>query len=87
LSRGTLEQIYLLLRVALVKHLTKPGESSPLMFDDVTVQTDSVRTSAILDLLNEISRERQVIVFSQEEDVRRWAESNLGQDRNALVKL
>jgi hypothetical protein len=87
LSQGTLEQIYLLLRMALVKHLTKPGESSPLIFDDVTVQTDSTRTSAILDMLHEISRERQVIVFSQEEDVCRWAELNLGQEQDALVKL
>jgi len=87
LSQGTLEQIYLLLRMALVKHLTKPGETSPLIFDDVTVQTDSSRTVAILDLLQEISRERQVIVFSQEEDVRRWAEDRLDRENNATLKL
>jgi uncharacterized protein YhaN len=87
LSQGTLEQIYLLLRMALVAHLTKPGETSPLLFDDVTVQTDSSRTVAILDLLHEISRERQVIVFSQEEEVRRWAESSLDPIRDAIVRL
>ena len=81
LSQGTREQIYLLLRMALVGFLTKPSEVCPLIFDDVTVQTDSNRTEAILDLLHEMSRTRQVIVFSQEEDVRRWAEKNSGQQR------
>jgi uncharacterized protein YhaN len=87
LSQGTLEQIYLLLRMALVAHLTKAGETSPLIFDDVTVQTDSARTMAILDLLHEISGGRQVIVFSQEEDVRRWAETSLNLERDSLVRL
>lgn len=87
LSQGTLEQIYLLLRMALIAHLTKPGETSPLLFDDVTVQTDSVRTVAILDLFHEISRERQVIVFSQEEDVSRWADKSLDLERDTLVRL
>jgi uncharacterized protein YhaN len=87
LSQGTLEQIYLLLRMALVAHLTKAGETSPLIFDDVTVQTDSARTTAILDLLHEISGGRQVIVFSQEEDVRRWAETSLNLQRDSLVRL
>jgi DNA repair exonuclease SbcCD ATPase subunit len=87
LSQGTLEQIYLLLRMALVAHLTKRGETCPLLFDDVTVQTDSARTVAILDLLHEISRDRQVIVFSQEEDVRRWAEERLDRTADGLLKL
>jgi len=87
LSQGTLEQIYLLLRMALVEHLTRKGETSPLIFDDVTVQTDSARTVAILNLLHDIGKERQVIVFSQEEDVRRWAEANLNQEGGGLVRL
>ena len=65
--------------VILVTHLTKARETSPLIFDDVTVQTDSPRTTAILDLLHEISAQRQVILFSQEEDVRRWAEKCLAE--------
>jgi len=87
LSQGTLEQIYLLLRMSLVAQLTAPGESSPLIFDDVTVQTDSPRTRAMLDLLHENSAERQVIVFSQEEDVSNWAETSLDPERDSLVRL
>lgn len=88
LSQGTREQIYLLLRIALVAFLTKPGEVSPLIFDDVTVQTDSVRTDAVLDLLHEMSRTRQVIVFSQEDDVSRWAEKHLvGKEHDRIIRL
>ena len=82
-----LEEVLVGPRMALVAHLTNPGETSPLLFDDVTVQTDSARTVAILDLLHEISHERQVIVLSQEEDVRRWAETSLNPERESLVRL
>jgi uncharacterized protein YhaN len=88
LSQGTREQIYLLLRMALVAFLTKPGEVSPLIFDDVTVQTDGNRTEAVLNLLHEISGARQVIVFSQEEDVSRWAERHLvGEERDKIIRF
>ena len=44
LSRGTAEQIYLLLRVALAEHLTRDDEICPPILDDVTVQCDDERT-------------------------------------------
>ncbi|MHB8736753.1 MAG: AAA family ATPase, partial [Terriglobales bacterium] len=36
LSQGTAEQIYLLLRMALAQHLTKPDETCPLILDEAT---------------------------------------------------
>ena len=87
LSHGTAEQIYLLLRVALVKYLTQPKETCPLILDDVTVQSDSTRTRAILDTLLALSEERQVIVFSQEDEVLEWAEENLHKPTRSLVRL
>lgn len=84
LSHGTAEQIYLLLRLAMVEHLTKAGEVCPLILDDVTVQFDRERTEAVLRCLHVISRVHQVILFTQEDDVLAWAEQNLkresGQD-------
>ncbi len=88
LSQGTREQIYLLLRMALVAFLTKPGEVSPLIFDDVTVQIDGNRTEAVLNLLHEMSGTRQVIVFSQEEDVGQWAEKHLvSKEHDKIIRL
>ncbi len=87
LSHGTAEQIYLLLRMALARHLTTPGESCPLLLDDVTVHADATRTVQILALLHEVSREQQVVVFSQERLVADWARSNLTEPYDCLVEL
>jgi exonuclease SbcC len=87
LSQGTREQIYLLLRVALAEHLTEPPEVIPLIFDDVTVQCDAARTVSLLQMMHRVSRDRQVILFSQEEDVLRWARTNLDDSCDKLVQL
>ncbi len=76
-SDGTREQVYLLLRMALAQRLTKKGEVSPFLLDEVTVQSDAQRTVSILELLHEMSAVGQVILFSQEGEVRTWAEANL----------
>lgn len=76
LSHGTAEQVYLLLRVALAQYLSNPDEPCPLILDDVTAQSDAQRTTAILEALAELSAERQVIFFSQEEEVLQWGRAN-----------
>lgn len=87
LSHGTKEQIYLLARFALAEHLVTIGESAPLVFDDVTVQFDATRTIAFLDLLRNLSEERQIIVFSQEPEVVDWGRPNLAGEKDLLVEL
>jgi DNA repair exonuclease SbcCD ATPase subunit len=77
LSHGTSEQIYLLLRTALARHLTAGRDSCPLLLDDVTVQADRQRTIAILDLLHELSVQQQVILFAEERTVAEWAKAHL----------
>ena len=86
LSHGTAEQIYLLLRVAMSRYLTKSGETCPLILDDITVNCDSERQEAILSLLHEISGEQQVILFSQERETLEWAQEHL-LDRDRLILL
>ncbi len=88
LSHGTAEQIYLLLRIAMVNHLTKASsETCPLLLDDVTAHCDSVRTLAVMDLLHQISAERQVIVFTQQDAVVSWAEQHLNPERDRIELL
>jgi exonuclease SbcC len=77
LSQGTAEQIYLLLRMAMAEHLATTGESCPLILDDVTVQCDRERTERLMDLLLDLSRDRQIVLFSQENDVLEWAKGHL----------
>jgi DNA repair exonuclease SbcCD ATPase subunit len=87
LSHGTAEQIFLLLRVALAEHLVRPGEVCPLLLDDITVHSDVERTQAVLACLQAISRERQVILFSQQEAVLSWAQENLAAPSGRLIRL
>lgn len=83
LSHGTAEQVYLLLRVALAGHLSG-GWSCPLLRDEVAVQADSRRTEQVLRLLHGLSARQQVILFSQEEQVARWAAGHLHEPRDLV---
>lgn len=88
LSHGTVDQVYLLLRIGLAEALGDKKESAPLFLDDATVHIDSDRTTRFLDLLLALSKERQIVAFSQEEEVRAWAERRLAGDaRHRLIEL
>jgi exonuclease SbcC len=87
LSYGTAEQVYLLLRIALADHLTRGHDTCPLILDEVTVHADAARTSQILDLLMKIAEQRQVILFTQEEQVAAWAGENLTSPEHAVRTL
>lgn len=87
LSHGTAEQVYLLLRAALTRHLVRAGESCPLVLDDVTVQFDRHRKIAVLDWLHTVSRDRQVLLFTQEEAVLEWARAQLARPQDGWVSL
>lgn len=87
LSHGTQEQIYLLLRIAMADQLVADGEISPLICDEVTVQSDEARALELLRLLQEASRERQVIVLTHDERALAWAEANLVDGRDRLIQL
>jgi uncharacterized protein YhaN len=87
LSLGTAEQVYLLLRVALAEQLVKPGESCPLLLDDVTAHADHDRTEQMLRLLLGVAARHQVVLFTQQEQVRDWAKVHLDGDHHALREL
>jgi hypothetical protein len=85
LSHGTAEQIYLLLRIALADHLTKAHDTCPLILDDVTVHADAVRKDEIL--LLRVAERRQVIIFTQEQQVAEWARKHLSGPGHAIRTL
>jgi DNA repair exonuclease SbcCD ATPase subunit len=87
LSYGTAEQIYLLLRVALADHLTRGRDTCPLILDDVTVHADSSRTRDVLELLLKVSQDRQVVLFTQENEVADWARVKLAPPYHAIREL
>ncbi|MDE2695532.1 MAG: hypothetical protein OXH97_03330 [Chloroflexota bacterium] len=88
LSHGTAEQLYLLLRVALARHLTEPtGEACPLILDDVLSAADNERKQQLLQTLLSISESTQVILFTHEDNVRSWAEARLTGASDRLTVL
>ena len=88
LSHGTMEQVYLLLRLAVIDLMVPEGRSCPILIDDFTVQSDADRTRAILDVLLKVSERHQVILFSQEDEVLTWAEREVADtDGHSLIRL
>lgn len=64
LSRGTLEQLYLALRIGLALHLAERGIDLPLVMDDVLVNFDEPRQQAAAALIGGLARGRQVLFFT-----------------------
>ena len=87
LSHGTAEQVYLLLRLAMARHMTEEGEVCPLILDDVVSASDAERKRVVLETLFAISEYTQVILFTHENDVRAWAEERLAAPHSLLIKL
>ncbi len=80
LSRGTRDQVYLALRVGLVDTLSG-GRQLPLILDDPCVHFDEERLRATVAVLEEISKERQVVILSKDEAYAHWFEAALRLDR------
>jgi uncharacterized protein YhaN len=74
LSTGTFDQLYFATRYALLEFLS-PGDGSPLILDDALVHWDPNRRSATLELLDEVSDKRQVLLFTCEGHGSEFADS------------
>ncbi|REK76152.1 AAA family ATPase [Paenibacillus paeoniae] len=69
LSRGTAEQLYLSMRLALAKE-SSSSSKLPLMLDDLFVHFDGSRLKAAAALMAELSEERQILFFTCQEHTR-----------------
>ncbi len=65
LSRGTVDQLYLAVRLAVCR-LCLP-ERPPLLLDDALLAFDDERLGLALDLLRELAEEQQVLLFTCQE--------------------
>lgn len=86
-SAGVTEQVMLLQRIALIRYLCPRLGGLPLVLDEVSLTSDATRRGRLLDLLLELATECQVILFSQEEDVRGWARARPSEPDLALREL
>ena len=60
-SDGTVDQLYLALRLAVAEELTP---QAPLILDDAFVRFDDTRLRAAIDILKDEAQDRQVILFT-----------------------
>ena len=64
LSRGTADQLYLALRLALCDMLLGGEDPCPIVLDDALINFDDVRMGYALDYLAEMAQHRQILLFS-----------------------
>ena len=64
LSAGTLDLMYLAVRLAVCELALPEGEPCPLIIDDALVNLDETRQAQAMELLSEIAKDRQVILFT-----------------------
>ena len=68
-SDGTVDQLYLALRLAVSEELTP---ESPLVLDDALVRFDDTRLAAAMDILREAGNAKQVILFTCQNRERKY---------------
>ena len=64
LSLGTLDQLYLAVRLAICESVLPESDPPPIVLDDALVRFDDARCRAALDLLLEESKSRQILLFT-----------------------
>ena len=64
LSRGSIEQLYLCLRIGLAETFAERSEALPIILDDVLVNFDPLRAAAVAEVLAETSENHQVLFLT-----------------------
>lgn len=83
-SKGTLNQLYLSLRLSLIDYLDKDKEALPVCFDELLVNWDEKRLNNSLELIKEWSKNRQIFIFTCHEWMAEKIEEFLGVERKVL---
>lgn len=70
LSRGTAEQLYLAMRLALAEEASSSVSSLPLVLDDPLVNFDYERLKGSASVLKELAKRRQIILYTCHDHMR-----------------
>jgi uncharacterized protein YhaN len=73
LSAGTRDQLYLAMRLAFARQLSR-GEALPLVLDDPFVNFDEERLDAVHRILRSVSEEQQIILFTHDRRLAGWGD-------------
>ena len=90
LSRGTVEQLFLALRLALIDEYAGSSEGMPVLMDDTMVNSDPDRLNAVCASIVDVSARHQVLVLTCHAsfvDQLRTAASAAGKPEPDVIKL
>ncbi len=87
LSTGARDQLYLSLRLAALEHVIDRQGALPVILDDLFVHFDDQRTGAGLAVLDQISDQTQVILFTHHAHVAESARAVIAQERLHISML
>jgi uncharacterized protein YhaN len=83
MSSGTCDQLYLSLRLASLNRYIQQAEPMPFIVDDILVNFDDERTQATLNVLAEMSRKTQILLFTHHRQIKEQAKA-LGKDAEII---
>lgn len=75
MSTGSRDQLFLALRLAMIEQHLGKGEPMPFIVDDILMGFDDARTQVCLEILAELSRQTQVLLFTHHRSVLEMAKS------------
>ena len=87
MSEGTLDQLYLALRLAALDVRRAAGVDLPVILDDVLMTSDEDRSGAMLEALADFARDSQVIVFTHHRHIADIAAKHVPHEALMLVPL
>ena len=87
LSEGTADQLYLAMRLASLEVYLESHEPIPLVVDDILIQFDDHRATKALEMLADLSRRTQVVLFTHHEHVCRLAQACVDPERLIIHRL
>ncbi|MFD2042780.1 AAA family ATPase [Ornithinibacillus salinisoli] len=76
LSQGTIDQLYVSLRLAIGEVMTEK-DKIPFIIDDAFVHFDAVRTDRVMKILAQIANKQQVILFSCKQEIMESRQANI----------
>lgn len=87
MSDGTADALYLALRLASLQVHLDTHAPIPLIVDDCLIQFDDARSAAALQILSELGRRTQVILFTHHQHLIELAQTHLSPDSYHLHRL
>ena len=87
MSEGTVDQLYLALRVAAVEDAVRSGARLPFLADDLFINFDDRRAAAGFKVLAELARTTQVLFFTHHDHLADVANRALSPAKVAVCGL